>query len=958
MLKVVRQSMFAGLVALACLAPLFPASVCAREETGLIEQVNGPTAKIASERWDPTRPPSEDTLPPGDKPYLDIFSEDARVWTGEDHKPLIEFMAVERWGWIGWAAVSAFLLLALLLLQSMFRFPREKPRWPLLLGFGMMIAILLIGFLLTESEVNRARERALTEGDVILAGIKGRFANDVLETHRIARTLSGALRVNRALEQDTPEAYENALTVLYRYQSEGGVTVCFVLDRQGRVRISSDQHRDQTYQNLSFSDMRFVEQATRGLLGTQLHYCMIKDLCGYYAAYPVYDESDQLIGITGAMTSLENLETLMAHYAHCFLVNSQGRVFTGSRPALKNQRLWPAGAQSGGDASLLEGDPVIGELVQVENHYKLFLQEPLPMPGVSLVLLQTARGMANVRVAGITITGLIGFLALLFTGIVLQKELNMRQIRESEEKYRALVENANSIIMRIDREARITFFNEYAQTFFGYRPVEILGKRCTDTIFPERDENGRDMADFLQNILWQPDVYASTESENITRSGTRVHIAWTFRPVLHPGREDEDWTEMLCVGNDITRRRQAEDERKKLEDQVRHVQKLESLGILAGGIAHDFNNLLMGVLGNASMALMDLSPTAPARESILHIEKAASRAAELTKQLLAYSGRGRFVVEPLNLSQLVEDMANLMEISISKKVILKYHLEPNLPTIRADATQIRQVVMNLITNASEAIDARSGLISIGTGLMDCTAEYLQSTYIDADLTPGSYVYMEVSDTGHGMDEETLHRIFDPFYTTKFTGRGLGLAAVLGIVRGHNGAVKVYSEVNRGTTFKILFPVDGEEETEQTETEAASGSWTGSGTVLLADDEETVRILTKKMLERLGFSVLVAADGRDAVDRFREHTDDIAAVLLDMTMPHMGGEEAFREIKQIRADIPVVLSSGFTEQEAMDRFHGKGLAGFIQKPYRLRDLSAALQTALGEAGAESDDPATG
>lgn len=396
---------------------------------------------------------------------------------------------------------------------------------------------------------------------------------------------------------------------------------------------------------------------------------------------------------------------------------------------------------------------------------------------------------------------------------------------------------------------------------------------------------------------------------------------------------------------DITALRKAEEERRRMELQVQQAQKLESLGVLAGGIAHDFNNLLMAILGNADLALQDLSEVSPARPMLEEIEIAARRAADLCRQMLAYSGKGRFVLMPINLSEVVSEMVHMLQVSVSKKAVLRFHCAETLPSIEADPTQIRQVIMNLIINASEAIGNRSGVISISTGAMECDRQYLTSTHLDESLPEGCYVYLEVTDTGSGMDAETQARIFDPFFTTKFTGRGLGLAAVLGIVRGHRGAIKVYSEPGRGTTFKILFPaIDLPPETIHPE-RFPGEHWCGTGTVLLVDDEETVRTLGKRMLERLGFDVLVACDGREALNLFAAHGEEIVCVILDLTMPHMDGEETFRELRRIRPNVRVVMSSGYNEQEIVQRFAGKSLAGFIQKPYQLARLAATLRNIL-------------
>ena len=383
-----------------------------------------------------------------------------------------------------------------------------------------------------------------------------------------------------------------------------------------------------------------------------------------------------------------------------------------------------------------------------------------------------------------------------------------------------------------------------------------------------------------------------------------------------------------------------------MERKLLHTQKLESLGVLAGGIAHDFNNLLMAILGYADLALGDLSPASPAHPKIGEIINASRRAADLCRQMLAYSGKGMFVIEKLYLDHVINEMIHLLKTTISKKVLLNLNLERNLPPIEGDPSQVRQVLMNLVLNASEAIDGKSGVVTISTGARHCDRAYLGGTYLNEELPEGIYVSLEVSDTGCGMDRETQARIFEPFFTTKFTGRGLGMAAVLGIMRGHRGAMKVYSEPGRGTTFRLLFPAapsgpDGavcpEQEREK--------PWRGAGTVLLVDDEETVLAVGREMLERLGFSVVTAEHGRQALELYERHREEIVCVLLDLTMPHMDGEETFRELRRMNPDVRVIMCSGYSEQEIGSRFAGKGLARALQKPYLLDDLRHAMQEAL-------------
>jgi PAS domain S-box-containing protein len=413
---------------------------------------------------------------------------------------------------------------------------------------------------------------------------------------------------------------------------------------------------------------------------------------------------------------------------------------------------------------------------------------------------------------------------------------------------------------------------------------------------------------------------------------------------------------LLLAVNDITERKEAEEKRLQMERQMQQTQKLESLGVLAGGIAHDFNNLLTVILGNASLALDELPPTSPARDNLEAIEQTSLRAAELCRQMLAYSGKGQFVVETIQLGELIEDMLSLLKASISKKAILNLHLKESLPALRGDPSQIRQIVMNLVINASEALGDHAGAITLSTGLMECPRGYLSEIYLGESLAEGVYVWLEVSDTGCGIDPETQRRIFEPFFTTKFTGRGLGLSAVLGIVRGHQGALKLYSEPGRGSTFKVLFPAIRQEQPGGVQSgEMKPAEWQGTGTILLVDDEESVLAVGSRMLERIGFRVLAATNGREALEIYRSRRDEIALVLLDLTMPEMDGEETFRELRRMDPGIRVVMTSGYTATEITPRFAGKRLTGFLQKPYTLAALMDCLRGPLDGGGSTEGQP---
>jgi signal transduction histidine kinase/ActR/RegA family two-component response regulator len=408
--------------------------------------------------------------------------------------------------------------------------------------------------------------------------------------------------------------------------------------------------------------------------------------------------------------------------------------------------------------------------------------------------------------------------------------------------------------------------------------------------------------------------------------------------------ETDEGVLVMAVIVDITRRKQAEQERLKLEQKMLQAQKLESLGVLAGGIAHDFNNLLTGILGNADLAMIEMSPVSPARSSIEDIQHSSIRAADLCRQMLAYSGKGKFVVKPLSLNEVITETTHLLQLSISKAITMNYNLHRELPAIEADQTQMRQVIMNLVTNASEAIGDKNGMITISTGAMECDRRYLSETFSDHELPEGLYVYVEVADTGNGIKREDLKKIFAPFYTTKLTGRGLGLAALPGIIRGHKGAIKVYSEVGRGTSFKIIFPSSDKPALEAIRDAHPEKEMKGFGKIVIIDDEESVRTVIRRALEKVGFLVLTAQDGREGLQLLQAHAD-ARLVFLDLTMPHMSGEEVLRRLRRIRSELPIILTSGYNEQELSSRFAAKGLAEFMQKPVRLKVLYEKVQNVL-------------
>jgi two-component system cell cycle sensor histidine kinase/response regulator CckA len=407
----------------------------------------------------------------------------------------------------------------------------------------------------------------------------------------------------------------------------------------------------------------------------------------------------------------------------------------------------------------------------------------------------------------------------------------------------------------------------------------------------------------------------------------------------------------LNEAHDRRERKRAEEKttaaEKALWESEARMQKLESLRALAGGIAHDLNNLMVAVDANAGLALKALPPDSPARDLIEGIEKAVAKVSTFSKQIMSFTGKFEAIKEPVDLNEMVEDTSHFLLASISKDASLEFHLSDGLPTIMADPQNIQQVVMNLILNASDALEKSKGRIEVCTGKLHAERPYLDSLHLGKDLAEGEYLFIEVSDTGCGMDEETKGRVFDPFYTTKFTGRGLGLSAVFGIVKGHGGAIGLKSGRGRGTTFKVLFPIQGEPLAAGVEKQEPADVWSGRGTILVVDDDESVRMLTRKVLETAGYSVLTAPDGRQGIEAVSQNGESISLVLIDLIMPQMRGDEAAKEMRNLKDGIKILFLSGYNDLQVSGVHGGPDKGEIMMKPYKVTKLLEKIQEVLGQ-----------
>jgi two-component system CheB/CheR fusion protein len=532
-----------------------------------------------------------------------------------------------------------------------------------------------------------------------------------------------------------------------------------------------------------------------------------------------------------------------------------------------------------------------------------------------------------------------------------------RDARETSAKLQTESQTLSSVIQCMgdgvivaDRELDITIMNPAA--------AELLGVESVNSGYTEWPKI-LGVTDFHTGKLVEPEnqpivraVKGETVNDQILSltpegSNKQVIISCSARPLKD---SNDQITGGVVVFRDITSAKQEEMRRQELEERIQQTQKLESLGVMAGGIAHDFNNLLMIILGGVDLALEDIAGDSLAARNLTSAKHAAEHAADLTDKMLAYAGKGSLLIKPLSINDVVEEMRPLLFHTIGKHIDMNLELKSQLPAIKADATHLEQIITNLVSNAAEAIDESSpGQISIVTDIATL-GEQDESVldYYDS-FKPGEYVYLEVTDNGSGISPENMPNIFDPFYTTKFTGRGLGLASVLGIVLGHHGAISIDSEIDRGTTFRIYFPAVAEagEAPAATPTpasgEQAAVSWTGEGKLMLVDDEQEVLEIVGLMIKRIGFEVDTFRSGEEAVKQFRGHEDEYRGAIIDLIMPNMDGVELYHELKKLSPELDIIVASGHSETQTRKRYADLDIAGYIHKPHNYIDLVKLLRS---------------
>ncbi|MDT8375612.1 MAG: response regulator [Mariprofundaceae bacterium] len=525
--------------------------------------------------------------------------------------------------------------------------------------------------------------------------------------------------------------------------------------------------------------------------------------------------------------------------------------------------------------------------------------------------------------------------------LLLEAEGQLKQeaaaLAESEANHRVLLEHSPNPV-GVHRDGKWIYMNPAAVVLFAAESIEdVLGTPVLDYIHPEHHP----MAIERMQIQMKENVAVPVVEEKLLRKNGEMFIAEVQgSPVIFDGEPS-----FLTTCRDLSESRKYEEKNLLLQSQLEHSRRLESLGVLAGGIAHDFNNLLAAIMANAELARMEVKEPSPASEHFDNIEETCDQAAELCKQMLVYAGRSPHVMELLEINGLVQDMASLLRASLDKNIDLQLRLDEQLLSIEADKAQIQQVILNFIINAAEAIGSDAGNVRIRTGIMHADREFLDRQFNGTNLPEGKYVFVTIADSGCGMTDQTMRKIFDPFFTRKESGTGLGLSAVLGIIHGHKGVIEVVSKAGKGSKFRILLPRAYQAPGKKVILTSEMDGWQGDGTVLVVDDDPAVRRVASLFLSHFHFEVLQAADGLEGLETFCKHQKKIVAVLLDITMPKLGGVDAMKRMREANPRIPVILVSGYSKVEIESLAEEDQPDMFVAKPFRAKDLKKALYKVL-------------
>jgi len=510
-------------------------------------------------------------------------------------------------------------------------------------------------------------------------------------------------------------------------------------------------------------------------------------------------------------------------------------------------------------------------------------------------------------------------------------------LRQSEEKYRTIIESIEEGYFETDLEGNLTFFSNPFCKILGFSRSQLIGMNTRQYTTPETAAKMKSITEKLRQSGVPEDV---TDYDVIRPDGDKILLELSLSLLKGPGGRSKGFRGVL---RDVSARKKTQEEKQKLEGQLQQAQKMESIGTLAGGIAHDFNNILMGIQGNASLMLLKIDSEHPNYEKIKNIETYVQNGTTLTKQLLGFARRGKYIVKATDINEIIDKSSSLFA-RTKKEVRVHTNLFKPIWTVEVDRGQLEQVLLNLYVNAWQAMPD-GGDLYLKTENVVLDRSYVKPYKVE----PGRYVKITISDTGVGIDKEAQKRIFEPFFTTKEMGRGtgLGLASVYGIIKSHEGYINVYSELNQGTTFTVYLPASEKEAAEDAEIDVVL--FKGTGTILLIDDEKMILEVGCELLKELGFKVLSAMSGQEAIDVFQNNRDKIDMIIMDMIMPGMSGSETFDRLREIKPDVKILLSSGYSVDGQATKILRRGCDGFIQKPFNMNQLAEKIQKILPNRG---------
>ena len=812
---------------------------------------------------------------------------------------------------------------------------------------------------------DRARHEILEYNESTISLHFSHLTAEFEKIEKAVKSLSGSPWITPALISRKDRDIANANSVLDRYNSSMGSSVSYLLDSNGITIASSNRNDSDSFVGKSYHFRPYFTQAIKGAPGRYFALGATSLKRGFYSSYPVRDDKGVIIGVAVIKEDVDAEEAHFVKTPYCFVVDPNGIIFLSGKKEMTLKSLWPVSRET--QLALLkskqfgtkEFEAVLprevadGTEITFEGKKYLASRKVVNPEGWSIVLMTTTERIFIYKSVGMIITIFIcAFITVPFV-INYRISASAEMIRESESLLRNIIDSSKDYIYVKDLRLRTILCNTTFAAAQGKRPKDLIGKMDIENGWdpeyikgnPEKGIRGIENDDL--SVIRGETVHIQYEPGNVKGE---THFFNTIKIPLR--NQNSKITGVLGISRDITERKKMEEKKAELDAKAWQIRKAESLNRMAGAIAHNFNNQLGAVIGNLELAIINLSGNTGPVEILKEAMKSACKAADMSGLMLTYLGHTDGKHEPLDLSLICLRNLRILRAGIPKELELKTDLPSPGPTVKANEKQMLQALTNLITNSWEAMGDGRGIINLTVKTVSSADIPIAHRFpIDWKPQENAYACLEVADAGCGIVDNDIEKLFDPFYSSKFTGRGLGLAVVLGILRAHRGAVTVESEPGKGSIFRVFLPVSAEEVSQKPEEAAEAPKQEEGGTILLVEDEPSMRKMAMTMLTFMGYAVLEAADGAEAVDMFQQHKDEIRCVLCDLTMPRMDGWETLAALRKLSPDIPFILASGYDKAKVMSGYHAEWPQAFLGKPYMLNELSDAIRLAMAKRSGE-------